>query len=129
MSAPPERELTRSERAAIRRLVTSLCANYDCQDKLCLPLDCPCYMLNKWWTGAFCRYFRAAVLPTEPKLESALTGEDLSGRRYARSAERLTFRSQARRIVRIFAVALPDGNPSGNGNGAGGKTEGDVSAT
>ena len=55
MSAPPERELTRSERAAIRRLVTSLCANYDCQDKLCLPLDCPCYMLNKWWTGAFCR--------------------------------------------------------------------------
>ena len=36
MSAPPERELTRSERAAIRRLVTSLCANYDCQDKLCL---------------------------------------------------------------------------------------------
>ena len=49
MSAPPERELTRSERAAIRRLVTSLCANYDCQDKLCLPLDCPCYMLNKWW--------------------------------------------------------------------------------
>ena len=53
----------------------------------------------------------------------------LSGRRYARSAERLTFRSQARRIVRIFAVALPDGNPSGNGNGAGGKTEGDVSAT
>lgn len=51
MSAPPERELTRSERAAIRRLVTSLCANYDCQDKLCLPLDCPCYMLNKWWTA------------------------------------------------------------------------------
>lgn len=78
MSAPPERELTRSERAAVRRLVTNLCANYDCQDKLCLPLDCPCYMLNKWWTSAFCRYFRAAVLPTEPKLESALTGEDTS---------------------------------------------------
>ena len=57
MSAPPERELTRSERAAVRRLVTNLCANYDCQDKLCLPLDCPCFMLNKWWTGAFCRYF------------------------------------------------------------------------
>lgn len=78
MSAPPERELTRSERTAIRRLVTNLCANYDCQDKLCLPLDCPCFMLNKWWTGAFCRYFRAAVLPTEPKLESALAGEDTS---------------------------------------------------
>ena len=114
MSAPPERELTRSERAAVRRLVTNLCANYDCQDKLCLPLDCPCYMLNKWWTGAFCRYFRAAVLPTEPKLESSLTGEDTS---------------QARHIVPIIAAASPDENPSGNGNGAGGKTGGDVSAT
>lgn len=73
-----ERELKRSERAAIRKLVTELCANYDSQDKICLPLDSPCYMLNKWWTGAFCRYFRAAVLPTQPKLESSLTGEDTS---------------------------------------------------
>ena len=45
------RELTRDERRAIRRLVTSLCANYDRTEGLCLPLDCPCYMLNKWWTG------------------------------------------------------------------------------
>ena len=52
-----ERELNRSERAAIRKLVTELCANYDSQDKICLPLDSPCYMLNKWWTGAYCRYF------------------------------------------------------------------------
>ncbi len=42
MSALPERELTRDQRAAIRRLVMNLCANYDFQDKLCLPLDCPC---------------------------------------------------------------------------------------
>lgn len=34
MSGPPARELTRSERAAIRRLVTELCANYDSQEKL-----------------------------------------------------------------------------------------------
>ena len=78
MSGPPCRELTRSERAAIRRLVTELCANYDNPDKLCLPLDCTCYMLNKWWTGALCRYFREAVLPTDPALESAITGEDTS---------------------------------------------------
>lgn len=32
MSGPPARELTRSERAAIRRLVTELCANYDSQE-------------------------------------------------------------------------------------------------
>lgn len=55
MSAPPARELTRAERAAIRKLVTELCANYDSQDKTCLPLDSSCYMLNKWWTGAYCR--------------------------------------------------------------------------
>lgn len=78
MSGPPCRELTRSERAAIRRLVTELCANYDNPDKFCLPLDCPCYMLNKWWTSALCRYFREAVLPTDPALESAITGEDTS---------------------------------------------------
>lgn len=78
MNGPPSRELTRKERAAIRRLVTELCANYDNQDKLCLPLDCPCYMLHKWWTGSLCRYFREAVLPTDPALESAITGEDTS---------------------------------------------------
>ena len=78
MNGPPSRELTRKERAAIRKLVTELCANYDNQDKFCLPLDCPCYMLNKWWTGSLCRYFREAVLPTDPALESAITGDDTS---------------------------------------------------
>ena len=68
------RELTREERAAIRRLVTSLCANYD-RDYGCLPLDCECYMLGKCWTGALCRYFREAVLPTDPALEAALRGD------------------------------------------------------
>lgn len=75
----PERELTRAERAGIRRLVIGLCANYDGQDKICLPLDCPCYMLHKWWTGALCRYFAAAVLPTDPALEAALTGQIAAG--------------------------------------------------
>ena len=75
-----ERELNRSERAAIRKLVTELCANYDSQDKICLPLDSSCYMLNKWWTGAYCRYFEKAVLPVDAALESAITGEDTSMR-------------------------------------------------
>lgn len=68
------RELTREERAAIRKLVTSMCANYD-RDYGCLPLDCECYMLGKWWTGAYCRYFREAVLPNDSILEAALTTE------------------------------------------------------
>ena len=71
-----ERELKRSEQSAIRKLVTELCANYDSQDKICLPLDSPCYMLNKWWTGAYCRYFEKAVLPVDAALESAITGGD-----------------------------------------------------
>lgn len=69
-----QRELTRQERAAIRKLVTALCANYD-REYGCLPLDGECYMLGKCWTGAYCRYFREAVLPNDPVLEAALTTE------------------------------------------------------
>jgi len=70
------RELTRDERAAIRALVVKMCANYDGHYNICLPLDCACYMLNKWWTGSYCKYFRDAVLPLDPILEAALTGRD-----------------------------------------------------
>ena len=65
------RELTREEKAAIRSLVVKWCANYD-RECGCLPLDCECYMLGKCWTGAYCRYFREAVLPLDPALEAAL---------------------------------------------------------
>lgn len=58
------RELTRDEKKKIRSLVTGMCANYDRESSLCLPLDCACYMLHKCWTGAYCRYFREAVLST-----------------------------------------------------------------
>ena len=44
----------------------------------CLPLDCACYMLGKCWTGAYCRYFRSAVLPLDPVLERSLTVETVS---------------------------------------------------
>lgn len=72
-SKTQSRELTRSERAAIRRLVR-LCANYT-DEYGCLPLDAPCYMLGKWWTGGYCRYFQNAVLPLDPVLEAALLGQ------------------------------------------------------
>ena len=52
--------------------MTKWCANYD-KKYGCLPLDCECYMLGKCWTGAYCRYFREAVLPLDPVLEAALT--------------------------------------------------------
>jgi hypothetical protein len=69
------RELTREERAEIKRLVTALCANYS-REYGCLPLDGACYMLGKWYTGAYCKYFREAVLPLNPSLEAALTSEE-----------------------------------------------------
>ena len=72
------RELTREEKRAIRALVTKWCANYDRESGLCLPLDCACYMLHKCWTGAYCRYFREAVLPLDPELQAALTTEGIS---------------------------------------------------
>ncbi len=68
------RELTREEKRAIRKLVVKWCANYD-KEYGCLPLDAPCYMLGKCWTGAYCRYFREAVLPLDPLLEAALRSD------------------------------------------------------
>lgn len=67
------RELTRREKTAIRALVTKWCANYD-RELGCLPLECECFMLGKCWTGAYCRYFREAVLPLDPALEADLSG-------------------------------------------------------
>ncbi len=74
------RELSREERLAIRKLVTEMCANYQ-REYGCLPLEGACYMLLKVYTGAYCRYFREAVLPLNPALESALTGRDISDMR------------------------------------------------
>ena len=72
-----ERELTREEKAAIRKLVTRLCANYD-REYGCLPLGGPCYMMDKCWTGAYCRYFREAVLPLDPVLMASICEDGLA---------------------------------------------------
>jgi len=69
--AAERRELTRHEKAAIKKLVTDMCANYDKQHG-CLPLDCDCYMFGKCWTGSYCKYFQKAVLPFDPMLEASL---------------------------------------------------------
>jgi len=71
--ATESRELTRPERATIRKLVTDMCANYD-KSYGCLPLDCYCYMFGKWWTGNYCKYFQKAVLPLNPMLEASIQG-------------------------------------------------------
>jgi len=68
------RELTGREKQAIRRLVKTMCANYD-DDYGCLPLDCDCFMFGKAYSGgALCKWFRDAVLPLDAELEQIFTG-------------------------------------------------------
>ena len=69
------RELTRPERATIKKLVTDMCANFD-REHGCLPLGSTCYMLNKWWTSNYCRYFQNAILPLAPMLQASLLGRE-----------------------------------------------------
>lgn len=69
------RELTAKEKRAIRKLVTSMCANYDAEYE-CLPLDGTCYMFTiAFNTSSLCKYFRDAVLPLDPALEAVFTGK------------------------------------------------------
>ena len=64
------RELTGREKQRIKKLVTSLCANYD-KEYGCLPLDCDCYMFGICFTNsALCTKFRSDLLPTEPELQA-----------------------------------------------------------
>jgi hypothetical protein len=60
---------------AIRKLVKDLCANYD-HEYGCLILDDNCYMFYgvAYTNTGMCKYFRKAVLPTDPALEAVLTG-------------------------------------------------------
>ena len=69
------RELTRAERAAIRKLVKDSCANYD-REHECLLLNDNCYMFYgvAFTNTGMCKYFRNAVLPIDPIMEAMLTG-------------------------------------------------------
>jgi len=69
------RELTGRERQAIRRLVKTMCANYDA-DYGCLPLGGDCYMFYgvAHTNSALCKYFRRAVMPLDRELERIFTG-------------------------------------------------------
>ena len=74
---PPRhtRELSAKEKRAIRKLVTSTCATYDPEYE-CLLLEGTCYMFTiAFNTSGLCKYFRDAVLPTDPALEAVFTGK------------------------------------------------------
>ncbi len=72
------RELTGGEKHRIRKLVTSLCANYD-KVYGCLPLDCDCYMFGICYTNsALCKRFREALLPADPELQAVFESQPLT---------------------------------------------------
>lgn len=72
------RELTGKEKRQIKKLVVSLCANYD-KEYGCLPLDCDCYMFGICYTNsALCKRFREALLPTEPELQAVFESQPLT---------------------------------------------------
>ena len=72
---------------SVKRLTQKECANY--ADGLCLPVDCPCHVLNSAYKtihdGAIaCDYFLLAVLPLDEELNTAVwheiyRGEDQAG--------------------------------------------------
>jgi len=67
------RELTRKEKQTIRHMV-NMCANYDIEYG-CLLLDGDCFMFGKIFTNnILCKWFRNALLPTNPQLERLFTG-------------------------------------------------------
>ena len=76
-----KRELTRHERADIKRLVLGECANWHETYRICAPADKPCLMLEITHTGALCRYFKESVLSLNSRLEAALTQKPIRVKR------------------------------------------------
>ena len=77
-----ERDLSRSEKAALRDLILKNpgCANCERQTGECLPLEVRCPELDLQFSGAtLCTYFKAAVLPENPELEAIFTGGTTAG--------------------------------------------------
>lgn len=70
------RELSAYEKGAIKKLVTSLCANYQGEYNVCVLLDtaCPMLLMHDYRQGKLCKYFQNAVLPTDTRLEISLNG-------------------------------------------------------
>ena len=69
------RILSSAERKEIRKLVLHKCANHDFEYG-CLPLDCKCIMLNKFYTSGFCKYFKICLLSQSAELQATLTGKN-----------------------------------------------------
>ena len=69
---PPRKHRLRGERRSSEMSELSPTAEVNDME---LVTTSECYMFGKCWTGAYCRYFREAVLPLDPALEAALLTE------------------------------------------------------
>jgi len=66
------RELSKDERAGIKKLVIEKCANHERAKGACVAIGKPCRMICEAHYGKLCRYFRRSVLPGNPILEGSV---------------------------------------------------------
>ena len=66
--------LTPKQRQRANALIKRLCANYDNGNCLALDDGEPCACVQSISYSLLCKYFRKAVLPTEPLLEADILG-------------------------------------------------------
>lgn len=89
---PPRKHRLRGERRSSEMSELSPTAEVNDME---LVTTSECYMFGKCWTGAYCRYFREAVLPLDPVLEAGLAAEGPA--------------PETRRCPVCGSVFLPDG--------------------
>ena len=88
------RELTKKEKAKIRRLVSTQCACFD-EKEGCFPLDGGCYMCTIGFTDSpLCGYFQKCVLPLEPEVQAIWSGNGIRickhcGKPFPRNGKRI----------------------------------------
>lgn len=71
------RELPAREKQRIKKLIISKCATHD-KEYGCLQLDCECPMFGIAFTNsALCTWFRGAVLPEAPELQTVFEPQPL----------------------------------------------------
>ena len=111
----PHRELTRAERAAIRKLVKDLCVNYD-HEYGCLLLNGDCYMFYgvAYTNTGMCKYFRNAILPIAPVIEAMLKGGEKVETRSCGICDRAFLVNGKKNTARTFARAKRNADNSVN---------------
>ena len=70
------RKLSQNEIKRLKALTANMCANFDYENRLCLPADKECCMFTIRQANECCAYFQKAGLPVEPALYEILTADN-----------------------------------------------------